>query len=116
MDRSQMTAPDPPVSGVDPAKDLRARDSALRDAMLVKISWLRSFLAVAERGGFSAAASKLHLSQSRVSAHIAGLEEILGFTLFERRVRPTALTEPGRIFASHAREALEQLEEGIEAA
>src|SRR5258708_37440467 len=116
MDRSKMTAPDPPVSGADPAKDLRALDSALRDAMLVKISWLRSFLAVAERGGFGAAATKLHLSQSRVSAHIAGLEELLGFALFERRVRPTALTEPGRIFASHAREALEQLEEGIEAA
>ena len=35
------------------------------------------FLAVAERGGFGAAASKLHLSQSRVSAHIAALEELL---------------------------------------
>jgi DNA-binding transcriptional LysR family regulator len=116
MSHSQMTAPDAPVSGADPAKDLRARDSALRDAMLVKISWLRSFLAVAERGGFGAAATNLHLSQSRVSAHIAGLEELLRFALFERRVRPTALTEPGRIFASHAREALEQLEEGIEAA
>jgi LysR family transcriptional regulator, carnitine catabolism transcriptional activator len=116
MDRSQMTAPVPPVSDADPARGVRARDSALRDAMLLKISWLRSFLAVAERGGFGAAASKLHLSQSRVSAHIADLEELLGFTLFERRVRPTALTEPGRILASHAREALEQLEDGIKAA
>jgi DNA-binding transcriptional LysR family regulator len=116
MDRPQMTAPDPPVPDADPAKDVRARDSALRDAMFLKISWLRSFLAVAERGGFGAAASKLHLSQSRVSAHIAALEELLGFTLFERRARPTALTEPGRIFASHAHESLEQLEEGIKAA
>ena len=84
--------------------------------MLLKISWLRSFLAVAERGGFGAATSKLHLSQSRVSAHIADLEQFLGFALFERRVRPTALTEPGRVFASHARDALEQLGEGIKAA
>jgi len=97
-------------------KDLRVRDAAMRDAMLLKISWLRSFLAVADRGGFGAAASTLHLSQSRVSAHIASLEELLGFTLFERRVRPTALTEPGRIFAAHASEALEELEEGIKAA
>jgi LysR family carnitine catabolism transcriptional activator len=58
----------------------------------------------------------LHLSQSRVSAHIAALEELLGFALFERRVRPTALTEPGRIFADHAREALDALQDGIEAA
>jgi LysR family transcriptional regulator, carnitine catabolism transcriptional activator len=94
----------------------RVTDLARRDAMLVKISWIRSFLAVAERGGFGAATSKLHLSQSRVSAHIAALEELLGFALFERRVRPTALTEPGRIFADHAREALDALQDGIEAA
>ena len=94
----------------------RAADLTLRDAMLVKISWIRSFLAVAERGGFGAATSKLHLSQSRVSAHISALEEMLGFALFERRVRPTALTEPGRIFAEYAREALDTLQDGIEAA
>jgi DNA-binding transcriptional LysR family regulator len=94
----------------------RISDLTLRDAMLVKISWLRSFLAVAERGGFGAATSKLHLSQSRVSAHISALEELLGFALFERRVRPTALTEPGRIFAEHARDALDALQDGIEAA
>ena len=116
MDLSQMTASDPPVSDAVPTKGVGGRDSAPRDAMLLKISWLRSFLAVAERGGFGAAASKLHLSQSRVSAHIAALEELLGFTLFERRVRPIALTEPGQILASHAREALEQLEDGIRAA
>ena len=86
MDPPQMTASDPPVSDAAPEKGVGGRDSALRDAMLLKISWLRSFLAVAERGGFGAAASKLHLSQSRVSAHIAALEELLGFTLFERRV------------------------------
>jgi LysR family transcriptional regulator, carnitine catabolism transcriptional activator len=111
-----MTAPDSPVPDGDPAGTVHVADLALRDAMLLKISWLRSFLAVAERGGFGAATSKLHLSQSRVSAHISDLEQLLGFALFERRVRPTALTEPGRIFASHAREALEQLEEGIKAA
>src|SRR5258705_11680799 len=84
--------------------------------MLLKVSWLRSFLAVADRGGFGAATTTLHLSQSRVSAHISALEELLGFALFERRVRPTALTEPGRIFAEHARDALDALQGGIEAA
>jgi LysR family carnitine catabolism transcriptional activator len=102
----------------DPEADRRGRvsDLTLRDAMLVKISWIRSFLAVAERGGFGAATSKLHLSQSRVSAHISALEDLLGFALFERRVRPIALTEPGRIFAEHAREALDALRDGIEEA
>jgi DNA-binding transcriptional LysR family regulator len=105
-----------PNEDVDVDRPERVADLTLRDAMLVKISWIRSFLAVAERGGFGAATSKLHLSQSRVSAHISALEELLGFALFERRVRPTALTEPGRIFADHARDALDALQDGIEAA
>src|SRR5258708_16603279 len=83
----------------------RVADLTLRDAMLVKISWIRSFLAVAERGGFGAATSKLHLSQSRGSAHISPLEEMLRFALFQRRGRPTPLTQPRRIFAHPARGA-----------
>jgi LysR family transcriptional regulator, carnitine catabolism transcriptional activator len=115
--RSSMTTGDTlPNQDADVDRRGRVADLTLRDAMLVKISWIRSFLAVAERGGFGAATSKLHLSQSRVSAHISALEEQLGFVLFERRVRPTALTEPGRIFADHAREALDALQDGIEAA
>jgi len=94
----------------------RIADPNLRDAALLKVSWLRSFLAVADRGGFGAATSTLHLSQSRVSAHISALEELLGFALFERRVRPTALTTPGRIFATYARRSLEELQEGVESA
>src|SRR6478735_1813965 len=90
---------------------VRIADLNLRDAMLLKVSWLRSFLAVADRGGFGAATTTLHLSQSRVSAHISALEELLGFALFERRVRPTALTTPGRIFAGYAKRALEELQE-----
>src|SRR2546430_12048703 len=90
----------------------RLADASLRDAMLLKVSWLRSFLAVAERGGFGAATTTLHLSQSRVSAHISALEELLGFALFERRVRPTALTAPGHIFAGYAKRALQDLPDG----
>jgi DNA-binding transcriptional LysR family regulator len=115
--RSSMTTKDTlPNEDADVERRGRVSDLTLRDAMLVKISWIRSFLAVAERGGFGAATSKLHLSQSRVSAHISALEELLGFALFERRVRPTVLTEPGRIFAEHAREALDALQDGIEVA
>ena len=57
----------------DAAARSRIADPNLRDAMLLKVSWLRSFLAVAERGGFGAATGTLHLSQSRVSAHISAL-------------------------------------------
>ena len=45
-------------------------DAALRDAMLIKIAWLRSFIAVAERGGFGAATeSAPPLSVSRQRPH-----------------------------------------------
>src|SRR3954447_21520578 len=104
------------LEGSEAKARARIADPDLRDAMLLKVSWLRSFLAVAERGGFGAATSTLHLSQSRVSAHISALEDMLGFALFERRVRPTALTTPGRIFADYARRALEELQEGVESA
>ena len=56
--------------GLD-AADFASRDP--RDAMSLQTAWLRSFLAVADKSGFAAATLVLHLSQSRVSAHIAAL-------------------------------------------
>lgn len=53
---------------------------------------LQVFLAVLETGSFHGAAQRLSLSQPSVTRRIAGLEESLGSTLFERTtraVRPT---------------------------
>ena len=47
----------------------------------MELEWLRTYLAVLDSGGFSAAAEQVHRSQSRVSAHIAALERTLGVTL-----------------------------------
>jgi LysR family carnitine catabolism transcriptional activator len=88
----------------------------MREALSIKITWIRSFLAVAESGGFGAATIRLHLSQSRVSAHISALEAALGFTLFDRRARPTTLTRAGEVFRGHAEAALSELQEGVELA
>ncbi|MFC1442259.1 LysR family transcriptional regulator [Streptacidiphilus sp. N1-10] len=87
-----------------------------RDAMSLQTAWLRSFLAVADKGGFGAATFALHLSQSRVSAHIAALEHSLGVTLFDRKARPICTTEAGELFRGHALNALLQLQRGVEAA
>ena len=104
---------DPADDGIDgPA--LRISDP--RDAMSLQTAWLRTFLAVAERGGFGAATLVLHLSQSRVSAHIASLEHALGVTLFERKTRPIRTTEAGELFCGHAKAALQELQRGVEAA
>jgi DNA-binding transcriptional LysR family regulator len=72
----------------------------------VELDWLRTFLAVLDRGGFGAAAEQVHRSQSRVSAHIAALERELGVTLIDRSRRPARVTRAGEVFAGHARDIL----------
>jgi DNA-binding transcriptional LysR family regulator len=72
----------------------------------VELDWLRTYLAVLDRGGFSAAAEQVHRSQSRVSAHIAALERTLGVTLIDRSRRPPRLTHAGEVFAGYARDIL----------
>jgi len=72
----------------------------------VELDWLETFLAVVDHGGFTAASAHVHRSQSRVSAHIAGLERELGAQLIDRSHRPATLTPAGRIFAGHARDIL----------
>jgi DNA-binding transcriptional LysR family regulator len=53
-------------------------------------------------GGFRAAASKLNLTQSAISARVSGVEERLGITIFDRRRRGARLTPQGRAFLDHA--------------
>lgn len=72
----------------------------------VELDWLETFLAVVDRGGFTAASTQVHRSQSRVSAHIASLEREIGVRLIDRTRRPATVTEAGRVFAGHAREIL----------
>ena len=72
----------------------------------MELDWLETFLAVVDRGGFTAASAQVHRSQSRVSAHIAALERELGVQLIDRARRPATLTAAGQIFATHAREIL----------
>ncbi len=65
---------------------------------------LRTFLAVAEAGSFSAAARALNRRQSVVSYTIANLEEQLGgLKLFDRGTRRPTLTEAGRTMLAEAR-------------
>jgi DNA-binding transcriptional LysR family regulator len=53
----------------------------------VQIEWIHAFLAVVDRGGFTAAAVHLYRSQGRISSHIASLERELGAQLFDRDQR-----------------------------
>jgi aminoethylphosphonate catabolism LysR family transcriptional regulator len=56
---------------------------------------LRAFHAVAEAGGFTRAAERIHVTQPTVSGQVAALEESYGVKLFERRGRGIELTDLG---------------------
>ncbi len=64
---------------------------------------LRYFVAVAERGGFGAAASALNVAQSALSRHIKQLEHELGGDLLERGARGVAVTESGKVLLARGR-------------
>ncbi len=69
----------------------------------IDITTFRAFIAVAETGGFTAAARRLHRSQSAVSMQIAKLEEIAGATVFSRGPAGVALTAQGEALLGTAR-------------
>ena len=64
---------------------------------------LRYFVAVAERGGFGAAASALNVAQSALSRHIKQLEHELGGKLLERGARGVSVTESGKLLLARGR-------------
>ena len=53
----------------------------------VTLDQIRTFIAAAAEGSFSAAGRKLHRAQSVVSQTLANLEGQLGVKLFDRRGR-----------------------------
>jgi DNA-binding transcriptional LysR family regulator len=69
----------------------------------VTLDQLRTFIAAAEEGSFSAAGRKLHRAQSVVSQTLANLEGQLGVRLFDRSGRYPRLTEQGRTLLYDAR-------------
>ena len=71
---------------------------------------IRSLIALAEHGGFRAAADSLGLSQPTLSAHIAQLETVLGAPLVSRTTRVVRLTTMGKRFLNRARRAVEEVE------
>ena len=67
---------------------------------------LRSFVAIAETGSFTAAARRVSRTQSAVSMQIKRLEETLGRELFSRDGRTVELTPDGEVLLGHARRIL----------
>jgi DNA-binding transcriptional LysR family regulator len=69
----------------------------------VSLDQLRTFIAAADEGSFSAAGRRLKRAQSVVSQTLANLEAQLGVKLFDRTTRVPALTDAGRALLPEAR-------------
>jgi len=76
---------------------------------------VRTFLTIAETGGFTRAGQRLHRSQPAISRRLDQLELGLGAKLFDRIRGRARLTEAGRAFLPHAEAALAALKDGQDA-
>jgi len=76
----------------------------------VTLDQLRTFIAAAEQGSFSAAGRKLRRAQSVVSQTLANLEAQLGVRLFERRNRFPVLTTEGEVLLREARAVTDHMD------
>ncbi len=74
---------------------------------------LRGFVAVAERGGFTAAGLALGLTQSAVSLKVKRLEDLLGKPVFARTSRAVSLTREGETLLAYARRMLALNDEAV---
>ncbi|ETX28942.1 LysR family transcriptional regulator [Roseivivax isoporae] len=75
----------------------------------MNLKHLKYFVATAESGQVSRAATALSISQSSVTSAIRGLEEDLGAELFLRSTSGMELTDAGREFLNSARDILDKL-------
>ncbi|WP_163271240.1 LysR substrate-binding domain-containing protein [Chelativorans alearense] len=73
---------------------------------LLELDVLRTFVAIAETGSFTAAANAVFRTPSAVSMQIKKLEDILGRAVFTRDARSVTLTADGDLLLSYARRLL----------
>lgn len=76
-----------------------------------RLQSLRVFQAVADAGGFAAAARALDLSAASVTRMVADLEAQLGVRLLQRTTRRVALTDEGAAYLERVRRILADLDE-----
>lgn len=87
--------------------------SPARSRRTLPLDRLNGFLAVAEAGGFTAAAQRLDINKTALSQQIARLEAELGGALFTRTTRRVELTEAGRRLFDASAPLLRELEVAV---
>lgn len=74
---------------------------------------LHTFLITAQHCNFTRAAQQLHITQGAVSRQIAGLEEHLGYALFQRQARGLSLTREGQDWLPRVQQIFTLIEQGV---
>ncbi|HEY7248540.1 MAG TPA: LysR family transcriptional regulator [Xanthobacteraceae bacterium] len=77
---------------------------------------IAAFARVVDSSSFSAAADRLGISKSAVSAHVQRLEERLGIRLLNRTTRRLSVTEAGAAYYRHCARILAEAEAAEQAA
>src|SRR5271170_2263080 len=76
-----------------------------------RLTSLTAFVQVADSGGFSAAARRLNMSVTMVSAHVQALEDRLGARLLNRTTRKVSLTDIDKAYYERSSQILGDLNE-----
>ena len=82
---------------------------------VLDLDQLRTFVAIAEVGSFTAAADVVHKTQSAVSMQMRRLEDRVGKAIFSRDGRQSRLTEDGRRLLEYARRLIRLNDETLAA-
>jgi DNA-binding transcriptional LysR family regulator len=82
----------------------------------ISLKQLRAFLAVAETGSFTEAATELNVTPSALSLLVKGLEREVGFRLLDRTTRRVAVSQAGKQFLPMAKSVLEGLDSVVRGA
>lgn len=80
---------------------------------MIELRHLRTLAALAEAGSLTAAAERLHLTQSALSHQVKELEDRLGLALVDRSARPLRPTQAGRRLLELAGRVLPQVDEAL---
>lgn len=81
----------------------------------LQLDWLRAFVTAVDAGSLTAAAHRLHRSQSALSMQLAKLEQAAGRAVLMRSPRKLELTPAGHELLVHARRMVALHEEAVQA-
>lgn len=83
--------------------NIKSSTKKMKPSLRLQDTAIRYFLEVSKHGSISEASIHLNVAPSAISRQIAGLEDILGADLFERKPRGMELSTAGEMLAVYAR-------------